>query len=357
MNKKISRFFKAYWVIIWLIIASIALVSFSAYAAYMRTQNAKRVISTLGGAGNRFSSNRMDELETNDSPFVFRVIPVPRDSVTDAGISKPLTVCNYPQGMESTYYTYNIYYDLVVELTDNETLPPVFENEAIALSQYYIVDEADTIHYFEKDTDSGKYLLTISGEMLKGNKASDKTYTLHFPTVDTGIYMKSFAEPKIQNGLSMSKPEDLRSLGAMISIGSIDRSQDTNWTGALIEPRASGKTIADYDAFNYVISGAGAGTITLKWKSSMLDMIEYYKENDQITATASGPDNDGYMTLQFDVTASQTKNRYSFQMYKAKNSDWSTINSFAQIANDNNAGNPLITFNFRAATENQQNQG
>ena len=63
------------------------------------------------------------------------------------------------------------------------------------------------------------------------------------------------------------------------------------------------------------------------------------------------------MTLAFQVTADQTKNRYSFQMYKAKNSDWSTINSFAQIANDNNAGNPLITFNFRAATENQQNQG
>ena len=65
MNKRISSFIKAYWIIIWMIIVAVALVSFSAYAAYMRTQNAKRVVSTMGGAGNRFSSNRLDELENN----------------------------------------------------------------------------------------------------------------------------------------------------------------------------------------------------------------------------------------------------------------------------------------------------
>lgn len=352
MNKKFLSFIKSYWVVIWLIFISVVFASFSAYAAYVRTQNAKRVVSTVGGAGNRFSSNRMEELETNSSAFLFRVIPI-QGTVSADGISKPLTVCNYPQGVEASFYPENIYYDLEIELTDNENNPPVFTDETTALSQYYIVDETGETHYFSKSANN-KFVLTFSGETLKGNKASDITYMLHFPDVDTNVYMRTFAEPKVQNGLTRSKPDDLRSLGAMIGAGSVDRSQDTNWTGALVEPRENGKTIADYDAFNYVISGAGAGTITLKWKSEMLDLNQYYGDNDGITATPSDPDDNGYMTLTFEVTASQTKNRYSFQMYKTKGSDWNTITNFTQIANQENASNPLITFKFTAETQTQQ---
>ena len=352
MKKNLTAFVRSYWIIIWLILVSLALASFSGYAAYMRTQNAKRVVSTLGGAGNCFSSNRMDEMEAASSAFVFRLIAF-QGEVPQEGISRQLTVCNYPQGMESSFYSTTIYYDLEVELTDNESHPPVFEDEEEALTQYYIEDESGHVHYFVKDTQSGRYLLTIAGESLRGNKASTKTYSLHFPDVDTNVYMKTFAEPKVQNGLVQSKPDDLRLLGAMISVGSVEKSQDTNWTGALVENGASGKTVSSFDAFNYVISGAGAGTITLKWKSDMLELNSYFGENEGITAVPSGPEN-GYMTLAFSVTASQTQNQYSFQMYKAKNSDWSTVSSFSEIANADNAGNPLIIFDFRAETQDQQ---
>ena len=69
MNQKNHIIFRAYWLMIWLVVALFSLVSFSAYGAYMRTQNAKRVISTMGGAEIVFSSNRLDELES-DSPAI-----------------------------------------------------------------------------------------------------------------------------------------------------------------------------------------------------------------------------------------------------------------------------------------------
>ena len=352
MNKKIKSFLKAYWIIIWLVSVIFAFVSFSTYAAYMRSQNAKRVISTIGGSGNRFSSNRLDELATDETALKFRMIPI-SGTVPDDGIERAMYICNYPQGVEGSFYDFTIYYDLEIELTDNLSNPPLFQDEATALQQYYIVDADGTSHYFSKE--GGKYLLTFSNQELKGKKPSSKSYTLHFPDVDTDVYMKTFTTPKISNNGTLAKPDDLRSLGALISAVSVEQSQDTDWVGKLIEPRVSGKTVSDYDAFNYVISGAGAGTITFKWKADVLELNQYYIENEGITVPIGEADSDGYCSLEFTVTAEQTKNRYSFQLYKAKNSDWSSITSFSEIANDENTNNPLIKFSFTTASQTQEN--
>lgn len=349
MKKQIIKFFKTYWIVVWLIFAALTLASITTYAAYIRSQNVKRVISTMGGAGKRFSSNRLDELDSDDSARLFRLMPIP-ETVTEAGIDRTLTICNYPQGFEASYYETTIFYDFTVELVDNQSNAPIFENEEMALSQYYIANSSGTKYYFEKDPDTLRYYVKLSDKELKGKKSSTDTYTIHFPDVDTGIYMSFFAKPKVEDVSSMITPADLKSLGAIISAVSVEQSEDTNWTGSLIEPRATGKTVSDYDAFNYVISGSGAGTITLKWKSNMLDLISHYKENEGITASVVGPDSDGYNSITYTVTANQTKNRYSFQMFKSKNSNWSSIDSFSSIANDDNTNNPLIIFNFTAAT-------
>lgn len=349
MNKNVIKFLKSYWIVIWLVLSAFTLASITTYAAYVRTQNVKRVISTMGGAGNRFSSNRLDELETDNAAHVFRLIPVP-GNVPDGGIDRTLTICNYPQGFEASYYETTIYYDLEVELTDNQSSAPIFENEATELSRYYIEESDGTKHYFEKDTGTNRFYLTIGNQELKGKKTSTNNYTIHFPDVDTGIYMDFFAKPLILDGNIKKSTDDLKSLGAIISAVSVAQSDDTNWSGALVEPRSTGKSVTDYDAFNYVISGSGAGTITLKWKANMLEINSHYKDNEGITSNVSDPDSDGYKTLTFNVTANQTKNRYSFQMYKSTNSDWSSITSFSSIANDDNSNNPLITFNFTAST-------
>jgi len=129
---------------------------------------------------------------------------------------------------------------------------------------------------------------------------------------------------------------------------SVSNSTDNNWTGELTEPRESGRNVSDYDAFNYVVTGSGAGTITLKWNANMLEINPFFSENEGITGTIT-EDGNGYKTLTFTVTAVQPKNRYSFQMYRVAESNWSSITSFSAIANESNSNNPLIVFDFTAA--------
>ena len=58
---------------IWLLIVVLILTPFTVYAAYMRSQYVKRVVSTIGSVGNRFSSNRLDQLDSDMSAFKFRM--------------------------------------------------------------------------------------------------------------------------------------------------------------------------------------------------------------------------------------------------------------------------------------------
>lgn len=347
MKEKIIPFVKKNVLTIWIVMAIIALISIPVYAAYMRSQTAKRVISTMSGIGNQFSSNRLEVLESDSSALDFRFLTI-TGNIPDGGIERDLKICNYPQGLESSYYPYDIFYAVEMELTDNFGNPSVFTDEAGALTQYYVVDSDGNHWNFTKDAQTGKYLLSVSDQYLRGNRASYNSYMLHFPDIDTGVYMKVFVRPTIDNNGSRFQPGELKSIGAMISAVSLAAGTDNNWTGELTEPRESGKTVSDYDAFNYIVTGSGAGTITLKWKADMLEINPFYVENEGITETITGPDGDGYKTLSFTVTASQTKNRYSFQMYKAAGSDWSGI-VFDKIANNTNANDPLIKFEFTSA--------
>lgn len=351
MKDKISAFFKKNWLTTWIVIMAIALVSLPVYAAYMRTQTAKRVISTMPGAGNRFSSNRLETMETNNAALEFRFLTVP-GAVPAEGIKRELTICNYPQGLESSYYPIDIYYTLEMELTDSLGNAPVFQSESAALGQYYVLDADGTARYFAKDAQTGRYVLSLTGQTLKGNKTSTNKYTLCFPDKDTGVYVKAFARPMVDNAGNRIQPSDLKSIGAMISAVSVSASADNHWIGELTEPRESGKMVSDYDAFNYVITGSGAGTITLKWNANMIEINPYYAENEGITGTVTEPDSDGYKTLTFSVTAEQTKNRYSFQLYRVANAAWDSITDFSTIANESNSNSPLVQFDFTAATGN-----
>ena len=42
-----------------------------------------------------------------------------------------------------------------------------------------------------------------------------------------------------------------------------------SWTGHFLDSQANGRTPDDYDAFNYEISGNGAGTVTMTWPESL----------------------------------------------------------------------------------------
>ena len=56
-------------------------------------------------------------------------------------------------------------------------------------------------------------------------------------------------------------------IGAVLSFA--DYEVTKNWTGYFIDSQ-TGRKPDDYDAFNYEISGNGAGTVTVTWDDSLL---------------------------------------------------------------------------------------
>ena len=88
-------------------------------------------------------------------------------------------------------------------------------------------------------------------------------------------------------------------MGAVLSFA--DYEVTKNWTGYFIDSQ-TGRKPDDYDAFNYEISGNGAGTVTVTWDDSLL-LSKWATDDKQ---------QNGYYT--FNVDGSTTA--IQFQFYK-----------------------------------------
>ena len=73
-------------------------------------------------------------------------------------------------------------------------------------------------------------------------------------------------------------------LAAVISFA--DYESVKSWTGHFLDSQANGRTPADYDAFNYEISGNGAGTVTMTWPES-LQLSKWTTNGKQVTGSYS----------------------------------------------------------------------
>ena len=72
-----------------------------------------------------------------------------------------------------------------------------------------------------------------------------------------------------------------------------------SWTGHFLDSQ-TGRTPADYDAFNYEISGNGAGTVTMIWTES-LQLSKWTTDGKQVTGSYS-----------FDVDGATTAVQFQF---------------------------------------------
>ena len=73
-------------------------------------------------------------------------------------------------------------------------------------------------------------------------------------------------------------------LAAVISFA--DYESVKSWSGHFLDSQANGRTPADYDAFNYEISGNGAGTVTMTWPAS-LQLSKWLTDGKQVTGSYS----------------------------------------------------------------------
>ena len=85
----------------------------------------------------------------------------------------------------------------------------------------------------------------------------------------------------------MSESEEAvnsQKLAAVISFA--DYESVKSWTGHFLDSQANGRTPANYDAFNYEISGNGAGTVTMTWPAS-LQLSKWTTNGKQVTGSYS----------------------------------------------------------------------
>lgn len=244
-------------------IGMLILIVSGSFAAYTSFNSVKRVVSTERRSDTMFGSNYLTLLNLTDNNYSIRRITL---SEEDGKNTFTVKVCNYAWGDESLYNTKDITYTVQANLIamDGGKLP-----ESIAKIRI------NDIPF----NSNGKCELT--SQKLSTGKASENTYRFELPAeLKNKIEIQIVVEPTSESEEAVNSQK----LAAVISFA--DYESVKSWTGHFLDSQANGRTPADYDAFNYEISGNGAGTVTMTWPKS-LQLSKWTTNGKQVTDSYS----------------------------------------------------------------------
>ena len=229
-----------------LVLGVLALAVSGSFAAYTSFNSVKRVVSTGTQSDTMFSSNYLSLLNLNDEAYPAKRIPF---SDTDGTGTFTVLVCNYVWGDESLYNPKKITYTVTAQIlsTDGGSLPDDITGIKINNQSF--------------DTD-GRW--TLLKEVLDSGSAKRNNYKFEIPAaLKNKIKIQMTAEPSDDES---KKAVNNQKLAAIFSFAEYEATK--NWTGHFLDS-ATKRTPNDYDAFNYEISGNGAGTVTVTWEKSL----------------------------------------------------------------------------------------
>ena len=290
-----------------LLAGAMLLAVYGSFAAYTNFNSVKRVVSTGTQSDTMFGSNYLSLMNLSDTS-----IPVKRISLAgnDDNYTFTVQVCNYVWGDESLYNPRSISYTMIAELIsmDGGPLPEGCQDIKMGGTSF----SAD-----------GK--CNLGNQTLDTGDAKTNEYKIEIPTsLKDKIKIKIIAAPE----KSSEEAVNFQKLAAILSFA--DYEVNKNWTGHFIDSK-TGRKPDDYDAFNYEISGNGAGTVTVTWNESLL--LSKWVTNDK-------QQKDSYT---FSVEGSTTA--IQFQFYKNPEK-WS-----ASAQKDWEALEKLVTVEFKEKTE------
>ena len=244
-------------------IGMLILIVSGSFAAYTSFNSVKRVVSTERRSDTMFGSNYLTLLNLTDNNYSIRRITLSEEEDKNTFTVK---VCNYAWGDESLYNTKDIMYTVQANLIamDGGKLPESITNIRIN----HIPFNAN-----------GECMLTLQD--LKAGKARENTYRFELPAeLKNKIEIQIVVEPVSESAEAVNSQK----LAAVISFA--DYESVKSWTGHFLDSQANGRTPADYDAFNYEISGNGAGTVTMTWPES-LQLSKWTTNGKQVTGPYS----------------------------------------------------------------------
>ena len=336
--EKILKALRKNWIKLWLVIAVVAFTGIFSYAAFTRTNIVKRVISTDEGVGARFSSDYMK----STGVFISKV-PV---SSTEVAPEVHVHVFNYPYPKSSFYRNAETEYTLTARLGKlNGTTFSVLDPATLSQDEIALLNQGGYKIKYKNGNDqvftTASLVQSFGNCIINGGSALSDDFTLTFDisevTSETpnGYVMELVAEPV---------DSELPTLTGYVSV-KYTTASNSGWNGVLEAP-ATGKTYDNYDGFNYIISGAGKGEISFKWKPYYVSINKQFLENKNIkfkingtiitggsavTTAVSGlsPDADGYISIAL-VVDSTKANRYLVQFFKTNNQGADYMNSLGE---------------------------
>lgn len=290
---------------IFLLAGAMLLAVYGSFAAYTNFNSVKRVVSTGTQSDTMFGSNYLTLMNLNDTS-----IPVKRISLAgnDDNYTFTVQVCNYVWGDESLYNPRQISYTMKAELIpmNGGTLPGGCDGIKMRGTPFSADGRCD-----------------LGNQTLDTGDAKTNEYKIEIP-----IFLKDKIKIKIIAVPENSSEEavNFQKLAAILSFA--DYEVNKNWTGHFIDSQTERKP-DDYDAFNYEISGNGAGTVTVTWNDRLL--LSKWATNDK-------QQNGSYT---FNVDGSTTA--IQFQFYKNPEK-WSALEDWEALEK-------LVTVKFKEQNE------
>lgn len=228
------------------IIGVLTLAIYGSFAAYTSFNSVKRVVSTGTQSDTMFSSNYLSQLNLDDVNY-----PVKRISLAekDGACTFVVQVCNYIWGDSKRYNLNDITYNVTAQLyaMDGGKLPDGITNIKMNETPF---DENGTC--------------TLKNQKLETGSAKKIGYQFVIPVdLKDQVKIQVVAEPSKESKETVNRQK----LAAVFSFA--DYEAVKSWSGHFLDSQANGRTPADYDAFNYEISGNGAGTVTMTWPESL----------------------------------------------------------------------------------------
>lgn len=226
------------------IIGVLTLAIYGSFAAYTSFNSVKRVVSTGTQSDTMFSSNYLSQLNLDDVNY-----PVKRISLAekDGTCTFVVQVCNYIWGDSKRYNLKDITYKVTAQLyaMDGGKLP----------------DNIIGIKMNDKSFDKNG-TCTLENQKLKTGSAKKNGYQFVIPVdLKDKVKIQVVAEPSEESKETVNRQK----LVAVFSFA--DYEAVKSWTGQFLDSKT--KDPDAYDAFNYEISGNGAGTVTMTWPKSL----------------------------------------------------------------------------------------
>ena len=226
------------------VIGVLTLAIYGSFAAYTSFNSVKRVVSTGTQSDTMFSSNYLSQLNLDDQNY-----PVKRISLAEKDGSCTFTVqiCNYIWGDSKRYNLNDITYNVTAQLyaMDGGRLP----------------DNITSIKMNDISFDKNG-TCTLEKQTLKTGSAKKNGYQFVIPAdLKDKVKIQVVAEPSDESKESVNRQK----LAAVFSFA--DYEAVKSWTGQFLDSKK--KSLDEYDAFNYEISGNGAGTVIVTWPESL----------------------------------------------------------------------------------------